>query len=123
MSANRCTLIYTPHSILTYTNNKYTPTSNRVFYKKQDFPPTKQKKEEKALSETPQKKKNLVNTIKRLIKLIWRFFALVLCHFFFFFHFSRKFFTLELADGFSLEFEWQQFSASLQDSSQYSVLS
>ena len=30
------------------------------------------------------------------------------------------FFTSVLADGFSLEFEWQQVSSSLQDSSQYS---
>ena len=30
------------------------------------------------------------------------------------------FFTLALADGLSLEFEWQQVSSSLQDSSQYS---
>ena len=28
-----------------------------------------------------------------------------------------EFFTLALADGFSLEFEWQQVSSSLQDSS------
>ena len=31
-----------------------------------------------------------------------------------------EFFTSALADGFSLEFEWQQVSSSLQDSSQYS---
>ena len=31
-----------------------------------------------------------------------------------------QFFTSALADGFSLEFEWQQVSTSLQDSSQYS---
>ena len=31
-----------------------------------------------------------------------------------------EFFTSILADGFSLEFEWQQVSSSLQDSSQYS---
>ena len=31
-----------------------------------------------------------------------------------------EFFTPELADGFSLEFEWLQVSSSLQDSSQYS---
>ena len=31
----------------------------------------------------------------------------------------RVFFTSVLADGFSLEFEWQQVSPSLQDSSQY----
>ena len=31
-----------------------------------------------------------------------------------------KFFKPALADGFSLEFEWQQVSSSLQDSSQYS---
>ena len=31
-----------------------------------------------------------------------------------------EFFTSVLADGFSLEFEWQQVSTSLQDSSQYS---
>ena len=31
-----------------------------------------------------------------------------------------EFFTSVLADGFSLEFEWQQVSSSLQDSSQYS---
>ena len=31
-----------------------------------------------------------------------------------------EFFTLVLADGFSLEFEWQQVSSSPQDSSQYS---
>ena len=30
-----------------------------------------------------------------------------------------EFFTSVLADGFSLEFEWQQVSSSLQDSSQY----
>ena len=30
-----------------------------------------------------------------------------------------EFFTLVLADGFSLEFEWQQVFSSLQDSSQY----
>ena len=33
---------------------------------------------------------------------------------------SLEFFTSILADGFSLEFEWQQVSSSLQDSSQYS---
>ena len=31
-----------------------------------------------------------------------------------------EFFTSALADGFSLKFEWQQVSSSLQDSSQYS---
>ena len=31
-----------------------------------------------------------------------------------------EFFILASADGFSLEFEWQQVSSSLQDSSQYS---
>ena len=31
-----------------------------------------------------------------------------------------EFFTSTLADGISLEFEWQQVSSSLQDSSQYS---
>ena len=31
-----------------------------------------------------------------------------------------EFFTSALADGLSLEFEWQQVSSSLQDSSQYS---
>ena len=31
-----------------------------------------------------------------------------------------KFFPSALADGLSLEFEWQKFSSSLQDSSQYS---
>ena len=31
----------------------------------------------------------------------------------------REFFILALADGFPLEFEWQQVSSSLQDSSQY----
>ena len=30
-----------------------------------------------------------------------------------------EFFTSALADGFSLEIEWQQVSSSLQDSSQY----
>ena len=34
-----------------------------------------------------------------------------------------EFFTSMLADGFSLEFEWQQVSSSLQDSSQYSFRS
>ena len=34
--------------------------------------------------------------------------------------YSLEFFTSALADGFSLEFEWQQVSSSLQDSSQYS---
>ena len=34
--------------------------------------------------------------------------------------FSLEFFTSALADGFSLESEWQQVSSSLQDSSQYS---
>ena len=33
---------------------------------------------------------------------------------------SLEFFTSALADGLSLEFEWQQVSSSLQDSSQYS---
>ena len=32
-----------------------------------------------------------------------------------------EFFTIALADGFSLEFEWQEVSSSLQDSSQDSV--
>ena len=32
----------------------------------------------------------------------------------------REFFTLMLADSFSLESEWQQVSSSLQDFSQYS---
>ena len=34
--------------------------------------------------------------------------------------YSWEFFTSALADGLSLEFEWQQVSSSLQDSSQYS---
>ena len=34
--------------------------------------------------------------------------------------YSLEFFTSALADGFSLEYEWQQVSSSLQDSSQYS---
>ena len=34
-------------------------------------------------------------------------------------HTPFEFFTSVLADGFSLEFEWQQVSSSLQDSSQY----
>ena len=34
--------------------------------------------------------------------------------------YSLEFFTSVLADGSSLEFEWQQISSSLQDSSQYS---
>ena len=33
--------------------------------------------------------------------------------------YSFEFFTAALADGLSLEFEWQQASSSLQDSSQY----
>ena len=33
---------------------------------------------------------------------------------------SWEFFTSALADGLSVEFEWQQVSSSLQDSSQYS---
>ena len=33
---------------------------------------------------------------------------------------SLELFTLALAEGFSLESEWQQVSSSLQDSSQYS---
>ena len=33
---------------------------------------------------------------------------------------TLEFFTSVLADGLSLEFEWQQVSSSLQDSSQYS---
>ena len=34
--------------------------------------------------------------------------------------YSLEFFTSALADGLSLEFEWQQVSSSLLDSSQYS---
>ena len=34
--------------------------------------------------------------------------------------YSLEFFTSALADGFSLESEWQQVSSSLPDSSQYS---
>ena len=34
--------------------------------------------------------------------------------------YSLEFFTSALADGLSLEFEWQQNSSSLQDSSPYS---
>ena len=34
--------------------------------------------------------------------------------------YSLEFFTSALADGLSLEIEWQQVSSSLQDSSQYS---
>ena len=34
--------------------------------------------------------------------------------------YSSEFFTSALADGLSLEIEWQQVSSSLQDSSQYS---
>ena len=34
--------------------------------------------------------------------------------------YSLRFFTLVLADVFSLEFEWQQVLSSLQESSQYS---
>ena len=48
-------------------------------------------------------------------------------HFFYYYKVSLlllftplEFFTSVLADGFSLEFEWQQVSSSLQDSSQYS---
>ena len=37
--------------------------------------------------------------------------------------YSLEFFTTALADGLPLEFEWQQISLSLQDSSQYSVRS
>ena len=37
--------------------------------------------------------------------------------------YSLEFFTSALADGLSLEFEWQQVSSSLQDFSQYSGLS
>ena len=37
--------------------------------------------------------------------------------------YSLEFFTSALADGLSLEFEWQHVSSSLQDSSQYSGLS
>ena len=33
-----------------------------------------------------------------------------------------EFFTLKLADGFSLEFEWQQAFTNIHDSSLYSVL-
>ena len=33
--------------------------------------------------------------------------------------YSLEFFTSALADGLTLEFEWQQVSSSLQDSSQY----
>ena len=33
--------------------------------------------------------------------------------------YSLEFFTSAFADGLSLEFEWQQVSSSLQDSSQY----
>ena len=35
-----------------------------------------------------------------------------------YYYYSLEFFTSALADGFSLEFEWQQVSSSLQDSSQ-----
>ena len=38
----------------------------------------------------------------------------------YFYYLLLEFFTPVLADGFSLEFEWQQVSSSLQDSSQYS---
>ena len=38
-----------------------------------------------------------------------------------FYLFLSKFFTPAWADGFSLDFEWQQVYSSLQDSSQYSV--
>ena len=41
--------------------------------------------------------------------------------FFYYYYFTHlEFFTSALADGISLEFEWQQVSSSLQDSSQYS---
>ena len=36
------------------------------------------------------------------------------------FYYPWEFFTAELADGLSLEFEWQQVPSSLKDSSQYS---
>ena len=65
-----------------------------------------------------------------IIWLIWEFFTLALAdvfplesiiifiysHYFYLLHI----FTSVLADGLSLEFEWQQVSSSLQDSSQYS---
>ena len=47
-------------------------------------------------------------------------FPFFLFSFFFFFFTARKFFTLALADGFPLEFEWQQVPSGLQDSAQYS---
>ena len=39
---------------------------------------------------------------------------------YYYYYYSLEFFTSVLADGFSLEFERQQVSSSLQDSSQYS---
>ena len=47
----------------------------------------------------------------------WLLFAIIACIIIFLFW---EFFTPVLADGLSLEFEWQQVSSSLQDSSQYS---
>ena len=42
-------------------------------------------------------------------------------YYYYYYYFSfESFFTSALADGFSLEFECQQVSSSLQDSSQYS---
>ena len=45
--------------------------------------------------------------------------SLVLLYYYYYLHLFN-FFTLALADGFSLEFEWQQVYSSLQDASQYS---
>ena len=51
---------------------------------------------------------NYINSVLLLLLLLLLLFILL------------EFFTSVLADGFSLEFEWQQVSSSLQDSSQYS---
>ena len=41
-------------------------------------------------------------------------------YYYYYYYYPYEFFTSALADGFSLEFVWQQVSSSLQDSSQYS---
>ena len=65
----------------------------------------------------------LIHCIRLLFDRSFRLYhhIIYICYFvtYYFFH-SLEFFTSTLPDAFSLEFEWQQVSLSLQDSCQYS---
>ena len=63
---------------------------------------------------SPQSLHLLFCCVLSILTLIWYY------HYYYYYIYSLEFFTSALADGLSLEFEWQQVSSSLQDSSHYS---